>query len=170
MCSRMCWRFHAGTAQAQLHSRTQSSRHPLSIRHMSELGCALDGQLDIDRETGVRQRAQRGPYHNGKHLSELQALLAFFIFRGLETMVVGRTAPRRSWANEAERVMSVLNRGRQGCALCSTLMGARFERVMNTCGGMNATRKAAEGSQRTAAERAKPAAAEEAQQNATAAG
>eukprot|EP00873_Tetraselmis_striata_P042281 jgi/Tetstr1/462545/TSEL_007533.t1 len=101
-----------------------------------------------------------------RHMTELwlpprKALLAFFIFTGLDSMVVGRTAPQQSWANEAERVMSVLNLGRQGCALSRTLMDSVFQKPMNTLGGMNAIRKADKDSQKAAAERASKQAQQE---------
>eukprot|EP00873_Tetraselmis_striata_P008742 jgi/Tetstr1/429006/TSEL_018981.t1 len=89
-----------------------------------------------------------------KHYSRA-TLLAFSIFTGLDSsMVVGRTGPQHSWANEAERVMSVMNRGMHGCALSRTLMDSVYEKLMNTLGGMNAIRKADKDSQKAAAERA----------------
>ena len=113
------------------------------MRHMAELGNAISKQLlDKSKLCVVTMYRDGGPDHNCKHLSVQMALLAFFIYMGLDTMVVGRTAPQQSWGNEAERVMSVLNLGLQGCALSRTLMDAAFEKVMATCGGMNAIRKA----------------------------
>jgi hypothetical protein len=62
----------------------------------------------------------------------------------VSTMEVLRTAPQQSWKNPAERVMSVLNLGLQGCSLARTAMDCEFEVTMRRCNGMNALRRAAE--------------------------
>ncbi len=53
-------------------------------------------------------------------------------------MIVLRIAPQQSWTNPAERVMSVLNLGLQGCSLARTAMDNKFEVTMRRCNGMNA--------------------------------
>eukprot|EP00873_Tetraselmis_striata_P042617 jgi/Tetstr1/462881/TSEL_007830.t1 len=132
---------YRGTAHVALKDAVFQPSTPM--RHMAELGNAISKQLlDKSKLCVVTMYRDGGPDHNCKHLSVQMALLAFFIYMGLDTMVVGRTAPQQSWGNEAERVMSVLNLGLQGCALSRTLMDAAFEKVMATCGGMKAIRKA----------------------------
>jgi hypothetical protein len=84
-----------------------------------------------------------GPYHNCKHLSVQTALLALFLLGGMDTMVVLRTAPQQSWTNPAERIMSILNIGLQGCSLARTAMDEKFEVTMRKCNGMGAIRRAA---------------------------
>ena len=63
-----------------------------------------------------------GPDHNCNHTSVRFGLLALFLELDLDTMVVMRTAPTQSWANPAERAMSILNLGLQGVALSREVM------------------------------------------------
>ena len=91
-----------------------------------------------------------GPDHNCKHLSVQAALLALFLIGGMDTMVVLRTTPQQSWTKPAERGMSVLNLGLQGCALARTEMDKEFEVTMRKCNGMSALHRAAEASQSVA--------------------
>ena len=65
-------------------------------------------------------------------------------------MVVPRTAPQQSWTNPAERIMSILKLGLQGCALSRTEMDKDFEITMRKCNGMSAIQWAATSSQEVA--------------------
>lgn len=137
------------------------------MKHMSELWISLLDHLDVKSLAVVTMFRDGGLDHNCKHFFVQMALVMLFIFAGLDTMVVGRTTPNQSWANEAEQVMSVLNLRLQGCALCKTLMDAEFEGVMNSCGGMNAIRKATKASRKRATEAQHPVTAGEEAQPAT---
>jgi len=65
----------------------------------------------------------------------------------MDTMVVLRAATQHSWTNPAERIMSVLHLGLQGCSLARTAMYNDCELTMRNCNGMSVIRRAAEASQ-----------------------
>jgi hypothetical protein len=68
-----------------------------------------------------------GPDHSYKHFLFQTTLLALFLLGGMDTLILLRTAPQQSWTNPAERIMSVLNMGLQGCLLARIAMDAKFE-------------------------------------------
>jgi hypothetical protein len=98
---------------------------------------------DKDDAAALLMFTDGGPDHNCKHLSVQTALLALFLLGGMDTLIVLRTAPQQSWTNPAERIMSVLNMGLQGCSLARIAMDAKFEVTMRKCNGMGALRRAA---------------------------
>jgi hypothetical protein len=112
------------------------------LRHATELIPVLKIK-DRDDVSALLMFTDGGPDHNCKHLSVQVGLLATFLLGGMDTMVVLRTAPQQSWTNPAERIMSVLNLGLQGCSLARTAMDTKFEVTMRRCNGMNAIRRAA---------------------------
>jgi hypothetical protein len=111
------------------------------LRHVAELLPVLE-KKDTEVST-LLMFTDGGPDHNCKHLSVQTALLAMFLLGGMDTMVVLRTAPQQSWTNPAERIMSILNLGLQGCSLARTAMDEKFEVTMRKCNGMSAIRRAA---------------------------
>jgi hypothetical protein len=128
-----------GTAYVTLKDSVFQASSPL--RHMVELLPLLKTE---DRQTvALLMFTNGGPDHNCKHLSVYTALLALFLMGGMDTMVVLRTDPQQSWTNPAERVMSNLNLGLQGCSLARTLNDENFEATMRKCNKMTAIRRAA---------------------------
>ncbi len=128
-----------GTAYVTLKDSVFQASSPL--RHMAELLPLLKTE---DRQPAVLHMfTDGGPDHNCKHLSVQTALLALFLMGGMDTMVVHRTASQQSWTNPAERVMSILNLGLQGCSLARTLMDENFEVTTHKCDGMSVIRRGA---------------------------
>jgi hypothetical protein len=111
------------------------------LRHVAELLPVLE-KKDTEVST-LLMFTDGGLDHNCKHLSVQTALLAMFLLGGMNTMVVLGPAPQQSWTNPAERIMSILNLGLQGCSLARTAMDEKFEVTMRKCNGMSAIRRAA---------------------------
>ncbi len=95
-----------GTAHVALKDAVFQPSTPM--RHMADLGNAINKEmLEKSNLCVVTMYRDGGPDQNCKHLSVPMALLAFFIYMGLDTMVVGRTTPQQSWGNEAGRVITM---------------------------------------------------------------
>jgi hypothetical protein len=114
---------------------------------MAELAAVLKKQYAREDIAALFMFTDGGPDHNCKHITVQAALLALFLLNGMDTKVVLRTAPQQSWTNPAERIMSVLNLGLQGCSLALTEMDKEFETTMRKCNGMSAIRRTAHKSQ-----------------------
>lgn len=62
---------------------------------------------------------------------------------GLDLLVAARTAPSHSYANMAERCMSLLNLALQNCAFARLSMPDTYERKVKSLSSMKAIRAAA---------------------------
>ena len=62
----------------------------------------------------------------------------------LDLLVLARTAPAQSYANRAERSMSLLNLALQNCAFARSEMPEAYEKKMKSLSSMRSVRVAAE--------------------------
>ena len=85
-----------------------------------------------------------GPDRSMCRASVQLAMMKLFIDADLDHLVVGRTVPYLSIYNPVERVMSVINRALQGCALQMTLPEGLSEPLFKHCPGVDKIRQICE--------------------------
>lgn len=85
-----------------------------------------------------------GPDHRCTYDSVKLSLILLFKALDLDLLVAGRTAPGNSWANPAERIMTLLNLAYQNCALYRDEMTSHLEQVVKSCNTMSDLRSKAE--------------------------
>ena len=85
-----------------------------------------------------------GPDHRTTYWSVKVALVALFIALDLDFLVAGRTAPSQSYANPAERAMSLLNLGLQNITLTREKMDNSFEQKMKSLSSINLVQNASQ--------------------------
>lgn len=80
------------------------------------------------------------------HRNTIQSVqcAAICIFKELNLDILARCAPRHSWRNPAERIMSLLNLGLQNCALERERSDDATEKLLKRCGSMADIRTEAE--------------------------
>jgi len=110
--------------------------------HATEL-LVINTRVNKKADAFVMAFTDGGPDHNISFLNVMISWLAYFIVRGCDILVVGRTAPTQSWTNPAKRLMSVLNLALSSCALAREPMDDEFEKNMKKCGGLTSVRKLA---------------------------
>lgn len=111
------------------------------FRHMVELQHILEVQ---DRKPCLIIYTDGGPDHRTTYHAVKLSLIVLFKRLGLEFLVACRTAPGNSWANPAERIMSLLNIAFQNTALARDEGNAEFEQNIRGCNSMSEIRKKAE--------------------------
>lgn len=72
------------------------------------------------------------------------SLIVLFKQLKLEFLVACRTAPGHSWANPAERIMSLLNICFQNTALSREESTSEIEQIIKSCNGMSEIRRKSE--------------------------
>jgi hypothetical protein len=77
-----------------------------------------------------------GPDHRTTYHAVKLSFIVFFKRLGLEFLVACRTAPGNSWANHAERIMSLLNIAFQNTALARDECKPDFEQNIKGCSSM----------------------------------
>lgn len=112
------------------------------FRHMVELQHILEVQED--RKPCLIIYTDGGPDHRTTYHAVKLSLIVLFKRLGLEFLVACRTAPGNSWANPAERIMSLLNIAFQNTALARDEGNAEFEQNIRGCNSMSEIRKKAE--------------------------
>ena len=112
------------------------------FRHVVELKNILDKKEE--KKPVLFMYTDGGPDHKVTFHSVKLSLIVLFKKMGLEFLVACRTAPGHSWANPAERIMSVLNIAFQNTALAREEMNSEMEQNLRSCSGMNDIRKKAE--------------------------
>ena len=85
-----------------------------------------------------------GPDHRTTYGSVKLSLIVLFKLLDLDILIAARTAPGNSWANPAERIMSLMNLAYQNVAIYRTEMSSYHEQLVKNCGSMNEIRKKAE--------------------------
>ncbi|VDI74370.1 Hypothetical predicted protein [Mytilus galloprovincialis] len=78
-----------------------------------------------------------GPDHRITYHSVKLALIVLFKKLGVDTLIAGRTAPGNSWANPAERIMSILNLAIQNISLMREESTSAMEQVLRSANSMN---------------------------------
>jgi hypothetical protein len=109
------------------------------FRHAAELNTNLTTQK-LDEKPILLVFTDGGPDHNIKNSGTILSWLSVADTKDLDYLCVVRTAPHNSWHNYVERVMSGLNLGLQGVALCRDLMADKFEHLVGKASGMDAIR------------------------------
>lgn len=64
------------------------------------------------------------------------ASICTFLEMNLGMLILARCAPRQSWINPAERIMSILNLGLQNCSLERIKCEEEVEKEIRKCGSM----------------------------------
>jgi hypothetical protein len=85
-----------------------------------------------------------GPDHRLTFGAVKLPLIVLFKVLDLDVVIAGRTAPGHSWANPAERIMSLLNIAYQNVALSREEMSSHNEQIVKSCNTMSDLRKKAE--------------------------
>jgi hypothetical protein len=81
-----------------------------------------------------------GPDHRVTYHSVKLALIILFKRLGIDMLVAGRTAPGNSWANPAERIMSLLNLALQNVALTRDECSSAKEQTLKSANSMSEIR------------------------------
>ena len=84
-----------------------------------------------------------GPDHRVTYGGVKLSLIVLFKELDLDILIAARTAPGHSWANPAERIMSLLNIAYQNVALFREEMDSTHEQMLRSCNGMSDIRKKA---------------------------
>jgi hypothetical protein len=85
-----------------------------------------------------------GPDHQCNFGSVQISLIALFLNGNFDLVIAARTAPYHSWANPAERIMSILNLGLQGVALQREQMSNELESIFQKLNTLDTIRKEAQ--------------------------
>ncbi|CAC5366714.1 unnamed protein product [Mytilus coruscus] len=85
-----------------------------------------------------------GPDHRTTYNSVKLSLIVLFKQLELEFLVACRTAPGHSWANPAERIMSLLNICFQNTALSREESTSDIDQIIKSCNGMSEIRRKSE--------------------------
>jgi hypothetical protein len=112
------------------------------FRHITELQHVLENKGE--KTPVLFMYTDGGPDHRVTYHSVKLSLIVLFKRLGLELLVALRTAPGHSWANPAERIMSMLNIAFQNTALAREESDTDTEHALKACGSMNEIRKKAE--------------------------
>ena len=84
-----------------------------------------------------------GPDHRTTYGAVKLSLIVLFKLLDLDILIAARTAPGHSWANPAERIMSLLNLAYQNIAVHRSEMNSHYEQCLKSCGSMSDIRKKA---------------------------
>lgn len=82
-----------------------------------------------------------GSDHRTTYAPVKLSLIILFKILDLDILIAARTAPGHSWANPAERIMSLLNLAYQNVALYRSEMNSHYEQMLQSCGSMSDIRK-----------------------------
>ncbi|PKY62399.1 hypothetical protein RhiirA4_488807, partial [Rhizophagus irregularis] len=84
-----------------------------------------------------------GPDHRTTFGSVQISLICLFLRGDFDFLIALRTAPYHSWANPAERIMSIINLGLQGVAIMRDSMNADLEEIFKKADTLDEIRAAA---------------------------
>jgi hypothetical protein len=84
-----------------------------------------------------------GPDHRTTFGSVQISLICLFLRGNFDLFIALRTAPYHSWANPAERIMSIINLGLQGVAIMRDSMNADLEEIFKKADTLDEIRAAA---------------------------
>ncbi|GBC24570.2 hypothetical protein GLOIN_2v1769008 [Rhizophagus irregularis DAOM 181602=DAOM 197198] len=88
-----------------------------------------------------------GPDHQITFGSVQISLLCLFLRGNFDILIALRTAPYHSWANPAERIMSIINLGLQGVAIMRDEMSSHLEEIFEKADTLEQIREAAKKNQ-----------------------
>lgn len=111
------------------------------FRHAIELKNILDVS---EKKPVLFLYTDGGPDHRTTYNSVKLSLIVLFKQLKLEFLVACRTAPGHSWANPAERIMSLLNICFQNTALSREESTSEIEQIIKSCNGMSEIRRKSE--------------------------
>lgn len=131
--------FYRGQVFVTLKDSIFQSSSP--FRHAAELMTILN---DTDIKPYLLMYTDGGPDHRTTYAAVKLSLIILFKLLDLDILIAARTAPGHSWANPAERIMSLLNIAYQNVAIYRTEMSCHYEQMIKACSSMNDIRKKAE--------------------------
>ena len=73
----------------------------------------------------------RGSNHKTNFGSMQISLISLFFKGDFDMLIAMRTAPYNSWANPAERIISIYNLGLQNVALVRNEFSSEYEEILN---------------------------------------
>jgi hypothetical protein len=114
-----------------------------AIRHCTEFFNILSNHFIDEIPPIICIYTDGGPDHRTTYGSVQVALLCLFLRGDFDLLVAVRTAPQQSWANPAERIMSILNLGLQGVSLVRENMSDGMEKLFDRCNKLEEIRQAA---------------------------
>lgn len=88
-----------------------------------------------------------GPDHQITFGSVQISLLCLFLRGNFDILIALQTAPYHSWANPAERIMSIINLGLQGVAIMRDEMSSYLEKIFEKADTLEQIREAAKKNQ-----------------------
>ncbi|XP_053376613.1 uncharacterized protein LOC123531671 [Mercenaria mercenaria] len=114
------------------------------FRHAIELKELLMKDTRLQAKPYLLLYTDGGPDHRTTYAAVKLSLIVLFKLLDLDILIAARTAPGHSWANPAERIMSLLNLAYQNVALYRSEMSSNYEQMLKACGSMKEIRKKAE--------------------------
>ena len=107
------------------------------FRHAIELESILQTQENSEIRPILMIYSDGGPDHRVTYHSVKLSLILIFERLGIDLLVAARTAPGNSWANPAERIMSLLNLALQNVALTREVCDTQhYEHVLKSANSM----------------------------------
>ena len=114
-----------------------------AIRHCTEFFNTLSNHFFDNIPPIICIYTDGDPDHRTTYGSVQVALLCLFLKGDFDLLVAVRTAPQQSWANPAERIMSILNLDLQGVAIVRDNMSDEMENLFNKYNKLEEIRQAA---------------------------
>ena len=100
-----------------------------AIRHSTEFYNAIQSHYTPNIPPILCLYTDGGPDHRTTFGSVQISLLCLFLHGNFDILIALRTAPYHSWANPAERIMSIINLGLQGVAIMRDEMSSHLEEI-----------------------------------------
>ena len=113
------------------------------FRHAAELKAILN-MGNENPPPFLLMYSDGGPDHRVTYGGVKLSLIVLFKLLDLDILIAARTAPGHSWANPAERIMSLLNIAYQNVALFREEMDSTHEQFLRSCNSMNDIRSKAQ--------------------------
>jgi hypothetical protein len=100
-----------------------------AIRHSTKFYNAIQSYYGPNIPPILCLYTDGGPDHRTTFGSVQISLLCLFLRGNFDILIALRTAPYHSWANPAERIMSIINLGLQGVAIMRDEMSSHLEEI-----------------------------------------
>src|SRR6266498_1740535 len=114
-----------------------------AIRHVTEFYNAIQSHYNLNIPPILCLYTDGGPDHRTTFGSVQISLLCLFLRDDFDMLIALRTAPYHSWANPAERIMSIINLGLQGVAIMRDEMSLHMEEIFEKADTLEQIREAA---------------------------
>lgn len=118
-----------------------------AIRHSTEFYNAIQSYYGPNIPPILCLYTDGGPDHRTTFGSVQISLLCLFLRGNFDILIALRTAPYHSWANPAERIMSIINLGLQGVAIMRDEMSSHLEEIFEKADTLEQIREAAKKNQ-----------------------